>query len=104
MQWLAAQGATDRVGLDLTGAVATLAEHSRRFIDASGMERASYFLGDAGVLLLQWKNHPSPDTADALFALVQGNLHNKAREALWGSPGTLVAALHMVEATQEGAG
>lgn len=103
LQWLAAQGAADRVDLDLdlTGAVAALAEHSRRFIDASGTERASYLLGDAGVLLLQWKNHPSPDTADALFALVRGNLHNKAREALWGSPGTLVAALHMIEATQE---
>ena len=37
--------------------------------------------GEAGILLLQWKNHASQDTADALFALVQSNLRNPAREA-----------------------
>jgi len=101
LQRLVAQGAAELVGLDLSSAVATLNEHSQRFLEAARMERASYFLGDAGVLLLQWKHHASPDTADALFALVQGNLHNPAREALWGSPGTLIAALHMLEATQQ---
>jgi hypothetical protein len=100
LQWLESQGAAD-VDLDLSDTIATLIEHGRRFIEAAGMEHASYMRGETGILLLQWKNHASRDTADALFALVQANLRNPAREALWGSPGTLVAAVHMLEATRE---
>jgi hypothetical protein len=87
--------------LDLAAIAASLPAHSRRFIEASASEEASYFLGHSGVLMLQWKFAPSQATAEALYALVEGNLHNKALEALWGSPGTLVAALHLLEATEE---
>ena len=100
MQRLGAQGAA-AVGIDWSDTITALLEHGKRFTEATGMESASYFLGEAGILLLQWTNRASQDVADALFALVQGNLRNPAREALWGSPGTLVAALHMLEATRE---
>ena len=100
LQRLATQGAI-ALDVDFAPTIAALHDHSCRFLDANAMERASYFLGESGVLLLQWKHSRAQATADALFALVQGNLRNPAREALWGSSGTLVAALHMVEATQE---
>ena len=100
LQRLRDQGAAP-VEIDLTPIVAGLHEHSQRWIAANESEQASYFLGHSGVLLLQWMWQRSPATADALFALVEGNLHNKALESLWGSPGTLVAALHMLEATHE---
>ena len=100
LQRLAAQGAAD-VDHDFDPVVAGLHEHSRRFTDASGVERPCYFLGESGVLLMQWAQFAAPATADALFAHVRGNLRNPTREALWGSPGTLIAALHMWEATQE---
>jgi hypothetical protein len=100
LQRLRDQGAA-AVRLDLAAIAAGLHEHSRRYIAANHSEPASYFLGHSGVLLLQWKYQRSPVIADELFALVEGNLHNKALEALWGSPGTLVAALHMLEATHE---
>ena len=100
LQRLREQGAAT-VDLDLAAIVAGLHEHSRHWIAANESEEASYFLGHSGVLLLQWRYEHSLATADALFALVEANLHNKALEALWGSPGTLVAALHMLEATQE---
>lgn len=100
LQLLQEQGAAT-VDLDLGAIAAELHEHSRRFIAANESEAASYFLGHSGVLLLQWKYQRSAAIADELFALVEGNLHNKALEALWGSPGTLIAALHMLEATQE---
>ena len=90
-----------RVDLDLRAIAATLPAHSLRWIEANHSEPASYFLGHSGVLLLQWKYCRDPAVADALYALVEGNLHNKALEALWGSPGTLVAALHMLQATGE---
>ena len=44
---------------------------------------------------------PNPELARRLFDTVQGNLHNSAREALWGNPGTVLAAIHMAEATGE---
>ncbi|HKX41302.1 MAG TPA: LanC-like protein [Burkholderiaceae bacterium] len=100
LRYLAARGAAE-VSLDLGAAIAGLHEHSRRYIEASGMERASYFLGESGVLLLQWTQQRSAATADALFELARGNLRNPAREALWGSPGTLVAVLHLLEASGE---
>lgn len=87
--------------LDLPVIAASLPPHSRQFIAANGTEEASYFIGHSAVLLLQWKYGRDPGVADALHALIESNLHNKALEALWGSPGTLVAALHMLEATQE---
>ena len=100
LQRLQEQGAAT-VDLDLAAIAAGLDEHSRHYIAANESEPASYFLGHSGVLLLQWKYQRSPAIADELLALVEGNLHNKALEALWGSPGTLVAALHMFEATHE---
>ena len=100
LQRLKEQGAAT-VDLDLATIAAGLHEHSRHYIAANESEAASYFLGHSGVLLLQWKYQRSAAIADELHALIEGNLHNKAREALWGSPGTLVAALHMLEATGE---
>ena len=100
LQRLREKGAAE-VALDLDSIVAGLHEHSQRWIAASESEPASYLLGHSAVLLLQWKFGRSAAVADALHALIESNLHNKAREALWGSPGTLVAALHMLEATHE---
>lgn len=59
----------------------------------------SYLLGDAGLLLLQWTLNPEALLADRLYEVVRSNLHNPVREALWGSPGTVLAAVHITEAT-----
>ncbi len=92
-----ADDAMAEVSVDFDATIAALPEHGRRFNAAAGMESASYLLGDAGALLLQWKTLGDPAAADALFALAEGNLHNPTLEALWGSPGTLVAVLHMLD-------
>ena len=89
------------VVFDFGPTVAGLLEHNRRFNAASEIDKHSYLLGDSGVLLLQFKHSGSKPTARVLFELVKDNLHNPTHEALWGSPGTLVAALHMLEATGE---
>ncbi len=57
----------------------------------------SYLLGDAGLLLLHWTLSHDDAVADALFEAVRNNLHNPVREALWGSPGTVLAAVFMAE-------
>ena len=87
------------IEVDFAATGNALIAHNQRFNFASGIAPHSYLLGDTGVLLFQFKRSRSPTVADALFALVQGNLHNPTQEFLWGSPGTLLAALHMFEMT-----
>lgn len=78
-----------------------LPDRNRGLTSAWGHGTASYLMGDAGLMLLQCRLSPDPAIADALHAVVEGNLDHPAREVLWGSPGTLVAAIHMAEATGE---
>ena len=62
---------------------------------------ASYMMGDTGLLLLEHWMKPSTALADRLAALIGRNLDNPTRELMWGSPGTLLAALFLHEHTRE---
>ena len=81
--------------------VATLREANRPLLAGHPHGTASYLFGDAGLDLLHWTLQPGGALAQRLFDTVQGNLHNLAREPLWGNPGTVLAAIHMAEATGE---
>ena len=61
----------------------------------------SYFLGEAGILLVQWRMTGERAAADRLFAVVEANIANPTNEALWAAPGTMVAAWHMLQWTGE---
>jgi len=98
LEHLRAQGAAS-VSFDALAAVDGLLERWHADFKPDAGQRPSFFLCDAGILLLQWKLKRDPVLADALYASVESNLENPALEALWGSPGTLVAALHMLDAT-----
>jgi Lanthionine synthetase C-like protein len=60
-------------------------------------QSASYFMGDTPLLMLAQGMEPTAARADALAALIEGNLDHPARELMWGSPGTMLAALFMHE-------
>jgi hypothetical protein len=79
--------------------VATLRQANSLLLTDSQHGTASYLFGDAGLDLLQWSLEPDEDIARHLFDAVQSNLHNPVREALWGNPGTVLAAIHVAEAT-----
>ena len=95
---LASQGAIE-LRTDFTPWIAGLLERNRTVLGTPQHGTASFLCGDAGLLLLQWSVSRDSATADALHAIVTGNLHNTALEALWGNPGTVLAAIHMAEAT-----
>jgi hypothetical protein len=63
--------------------------------DAAGPERASYLMGDTPFRMLAYGHRPSAELADQLAGLIAGNEEHPARELMWGSPGTLLAALFL---------
>lgn len=67
--------------------------------DAAERERASYLMGETPVRLLEHAQSGSAAAADRLAELIEGNMHHPARELMWGSAGTLLAALFMHQRT-----
>ena len=98
LEHLARAGATPRQH-DFGGFVQGLLARNRLQRGEQPHGLHSFLLGDAGLLMLQWSLHPSDEVAEALLAVVRANLRNTTREQLWGSPGTLLAAIFMAEAT-----
>ena len=74
------------------------------WLRSSGMQardRASYLMGDTGLLLVDFTLRASPRSAEQLEQLISGNLDHPARELMWGAPGTMLASLFMHERTGE---
>lgn len=61
----------------------------------------SYFLGEVGIFLIEWRVAPSAAVADRMFDAIRANIPNPTNEALWAAPGTMVAAWHMARWTGE---
>ena len=61
----------------------------------------SYYLGEVGILLVLWRLARSSEAVDRLFAAIERNIPNPTNEALWGAPGTMVAAWQMLQWTGE---
>jgi hypothetical protein len=98
LEHLARCGAIDAV-TGFEGFVSGLVERNRVDLADAQHGHASFLVGDAGLMLLEWTFTHEQACADRLFDTVRGNLRNPVREALWGSPGTVLAAIHMAEAT-----
>jgi len=56
----------------------------------------SYFLGEVGILLIQWRLTGSREVAERVYEAIARNIPNPTNEALWAAPGTMVGALHML--------
>jgi hypothetical protein len=96
----AASGITLR--RDYAGSVGPLVERDAAWLRAAGSdERASYLMGDTGILLLRQWLQPSHATAARLAQLIEANERHPARELMWGAPGTMLAALFLHERTGE---
>ena len=61
-------------------------------------ETASYLLGEAGILLLQFKLAPSEDVAHQLYGHLEARIGDP-RGIAWGGAGAMLAALFMHERT-----
>ena len=62
-------------------------------------EHGSWLMGETPILMMALAERPGIEADAALEALIAGNIANPARELMWGSPGTLLAALFLFERT-----
>ena len=76
-----------------------LARNNAWLGDKAAEEAGSYMMGELPLRLLAHVAHPLPATDDRLAELISGNLMHPARELMWGSPGSLLAALFLYRQT-----
>jgi hypothetical protein len=61
--------------------------------------RASFLMGDTPIRMMAFGQAQTDVLEDALDTLIAGNIDHPARELMWGSPGTMLAALFLHERT-----
>lgn len=94
-------------GIDLAAAAEeALAEWRREpdlmaEIELPTTKEAGLLSGETGILLVAWQLTRTAELADDLHERVVENERSEAEELMWGTPGTLVAARLMLEATGE---
>jgi Lanthionine synthetase C-like protein len=64
-------------------------------------KHGSLLFGDMGAALLAMRLAPTPNLADLVHARAEANTGLPIRELMWGMPGSMLAAVHMAEMTQE---
>lgn len=97
LQYLQAVGAV-ALSRDPVDDIDALLLRNRAWLGATNSDAfASYMMGDTPILLMAYGQAPSAQLADRLAALIEGHLDHPARELMWGSPGTLLAALFLHE-------
>jgi len=78
----------------------SLVRRNRAWLESFGSrEFASYMMGDIPILMLAFGGRPTAELGDRLAELIANNLENPARELMWGSPGTMLAAQFLYDRT-----
>ncbi|MDP2007234.1 MAG: LanC-like protein [Rubrivivax sp.] len=99
LHYLQDQGAVQLQRNYLGLADALLARNRAWLADSADKEAASYMMGETPIRLLQFGATGDAAIAERLAELIAGNVEHPARELMWGSPGTLLAALFLHEHT-----
>ena len=82
--------------------VAALLPLDRTWLAAAGVDGApAYLMGETSILMLMYADDPASATADRIEALASANIESPTRELMWGSPGTMLAAMFMHQRTGE---
>lgn len=78
-----------------------LARNNAWLGDEAAAHAGSFMMGELPLRLLEHAAMPLPATADRLAELISAHMTHPARELMWGSPGTLLAALFLHQRTGE---
>jgi hypothetical protein len=61
----------------------------------------SFLFGDLGTALVVMRLAPTRSLADLVYARAEANRRLPVRELMWGTPGSMLACVHMAEMTDE---
>lgn len=61
----------------------------------------AYFIGESGIMLINYKFNPTKENEEILFKLVKKNIKNPTLEFLWAAPGTMLIAAYIYEVTKK---
>jgi hypothetical protein len=102
LRYLHDAGAAQVLG-DYTPYLARLRADNRRWLgEEYGPSRGSYLMGDTPYLLMSHAADPTnSQLCGELEHLIADNIDHPSRELMWGSPGTMLAALFLYERTGE---
>jgi Lanthionine synthetase C-like protein len=95
---LARVGASDRQRT-FDAVLVDLIEPNRAIMSRHGT--GSLLMGDTGILFTHWRSSGSNTSKGLLASAIAGNRDNAVLELMWGSPGTMLAALAMHDLTGE---
>jgi lantibiotic modifying enzyme len=70
-------------------------------VELPSQKESGLLSGETGILLVAWLVTGRAELADDLYQRVRENEENEAEDVMWGTPGTLVAAGLMLEATRD---
>lgn len=99
LRYLEQQGAVSLSRDYDTSITPLLAPNRAEMGQADSPAFGSYMMGDTSIRLLEFGSNPSEQCASELSRLIRANMDHPARELMWGSPGTLLAALFMHQRT-----
>ncbi len=78
-----------------------LADNHRSLVPRAEEHRASFLMGDLPIRMMAFGETPTAGLESLLAELIAGNIEHPARELMFGSPGTLLAALFLHEHTAD---
>ena len=98
LHYLQAMGAVT-LARDYAPFVETVRMRTAQWLATFGGNASSYLMGDVPNLMLDYSIRPRNETLGRLETLIELNIDHPARELMWGSPGTLLAAQFLHEHT-----
>lgn len=101
LNYLQAVGATTLSRRYLAQMDRLLARNRAWLGESAERERASFMMGDTPIQMMAYGEQRGEALERALETLIAGNIDHPARELMWGSPGTLLAALFLYELTEK---
>jgi Lanthionine synthetase C-like protein len=102
LDYLRRVGATT-VGIDFGPVLARLLEKTQAEMATYGdyATNGSFLFGDLGTALVVMRLAPAESVASLAYERAEANMRLPVRELMWGTPGSMLACVHMAEMTDE---
>ncbi|MEM7364860.1 MAG: LanC-like protein [Pseudomonadota bacterium] len=101
LDYLSRMGVVKPVGEMADVLPSLLTAHRDDSLAVNGEPVLGFQVGDAGILLLQYRLSSSEQVADELYRVIEQNADHPAKGFVWGGAGSAMASLFMWEQTED---